>query len=315
MHPPEPAPTGDDATAGATAALAGVVVPLVTPFDDTLAVDHRSLHALCDFLVRGGVHGLYPCGTTGEFPLLSGAERRAVLETVVAATAGRVPVIAHIGAASTWETVELARHAAAAGAAGVGAITPYFFAHDDRALRRHYLTLAEAVAPCPVYLYNLPARAGNAITPQLAAELYRRAPNLVGIKDSSGDLAVLRAHREVRLPGRSVVLLSGTDGLNLAALELGCDGMVSGNAGAVPEPFVALYRAWQAADTGAARQAQSRIDAIRRVLANGARLADFKAVLVERGVLRSAAVRPPLEPAGDGTRLMAALEGEMGWTQ
>jgi len=129
----------------------------------------------------------------------------------------------------------------------------------------------------------------------------------VGLKDSSGDLDVLRAHRAVS-PGRTVSLLSGTDGLNLAALQLGSDGMISGNANPVPEPFVALVRAWRAGDAGAVLAAQGQIDAARSALANGARLADFKAVLVARGVLRCAAVRAPHPPARDGRQLLTDLE-------
>ncbi|MBI3973390.1 MAG: dihydrodipicolinate synthase family protein [Chloroflexi bacterium] len=288
--------------------LRGVVPPLVTPFTSDGEVDCASLRRLCEFLIVAGVDGLYPCGTTGEFPLLSLDERRAVVETVVEAAAGRVPVFAHVGTASTREAVELARHAAAAGADGIGALTPYFYAYGDDDLARYYLELAEAIAPLPVYLYSLPSFARNTVSPELAAQLYRRAPNVVGLKDSSGDLDVLRAHRAVQVPGKAVSLLSGTDGLNLAALELGCDGMISGNANAAPEPFVALWRAWQSSNSVAARAAQAQIDAVRTVFANGARLADLKAVLVEHGILSTAVVRAPQPSAGDGGRLVSALE-------
>ncbi len=287
--------------------LHGVVPPLVTPLTVDGEVDHDSLRRLCAFLIDSGVDGLYPCGTTGEFPLLSVDERRAIVTTVVEAAGGRVPVYAHVGAAGTRETMALARHAAAVGADGVGAITPYFYAYSDDDVRRYYLALAEAVAPLPVYLYSLPSCAGNAISPSLAEDLYREAFNIVGLKDSSGDLALLRAHRAVQVPGRSISLLSGTDGLNLAALELGCDGMVSGNANAVPEPFVALWRAWRAGDRAAAQVAQAQIDAVRAALRSGARLADFKAVLVERGILRTSLVRAPQPPPGDSRALVAAL--------
>lgn len=286
--------------------LWGVVPPLVTPMDGMGAVDHEALARLCDFLIGAGVHGLYPCGSTGEFPLLSDAERQEVVATVVAATAGRVPVFAHVGAAGTRETVALARHAIAAGADGVGAITPYYFPYGDGELEHHYLALAEAVAPAPVYLYNLPAMAGNRVSPALAERLYRRAPNLVGLKDSSGDVEALRAHRAVRAPGRALSVLSGTDGLNLAALELGCDGMISGNANAAPQPFVDLWRAWERGDAAGAGQAQLRIDAVRRVL--GGRVAHFKAVLVARGVLQHGTVRAPQPEAEGRAGLVEALQ-------
>ena len=286
--------------------LGGVVPPLVTPFADEGAerVDHSALAALCDFLIDARVHGLYPCGTTGENALLTTAERKAIAETVVRAARGRVPVFIHVGAAGTAETAELARHGKEIGTDGVGAITPYYYAYADDDLRRHYVAAAEAAAPLPFYLYNLPSYARNRVTPALADELFRAVPNVVGIKDSSGDLEALRAFRQI--PQFSV--LSGTDGMNLAALELGCDGMISGNANAVPEPFVALWDAWQAGDRAAAADAQREIDQVRDTLGGGARLADFKAVLVERGILRTAAVRAPHAPASEGRALMRTLE-------
>lgn len=285
--------------------LRGVVVPLVTPFSDEAAaqVDYRALAELCEYLIAAGVHGLYPGGTTGENALLTTAERKAIAETVVRAARGRVPVFVHVGAAGTIETVELARHARDIGADGVGAITPYYYAYTGDDLRRHYVAAAAAAVPLPFYLYNLPAFARNEITPALADALWREVPTIVGIKDSSGNLEALRAFR--RIPQFSV--LSGSDGMNLEALALGCEGMVSGNANAEPAPFVALWNAWQSGDTVSANTAQRAIDGTRNALGGGARLADFKAVLVARGILRTAAVRPPHAPAADPHQLMAAL--------
>lgn len=283
--------------------LSGVVPPIVTPFTDDYAVDHASLRALCQHLIDAGVDGLYLGGTTGEFVLLTERERREVAETVVDAAAGRVPVFVQVGAATTAETIALARHAAGCGADGIGVITPYFYAYGDEELRRHFLAVAEAVDPLPVYLYNLPSHARNAISPVLAGDLFERAPTIVGIKDSSGDLQQLR---DLRALG-SQSILSGTDGMNLAALRLGCDGMISGNANAVPEPFVTLVRRWRAGEGRAAEMAQARIDAVRSVLFGAAGIANFKAVLVRQGILRTAAVRPPLAPAEEGVHLLTRL--------
>ena len=169
--------------------------------------------------------------------------------------------------------------------------------------KRHFAALAAAVNPLPLYLYNLPACARNGISASLAADLRRDVPNIVGVKDSSGDLANLRSFCAV--PGFSV--MSGADGLGLAALQIGCAGLVSGNANAAPEPFVDLWRASEAGDAAAAEAAQGRVDAVRQVLADGRSIANFKAVLVARGVLRSAAVRAPQEAGDDGRRLLAEI--------
>ncbi len=285
--------------------LSGVVPPIVTPFLADLTVDHDALAALCRYQIDAGVDGLYPCGTTGEFALLTADERRAVAETVVTAAAGNVPVYIQVGATTTAETIILARHAAACGADGVAVITPYYYAYDDEALRRHYLTVAEAIAPLPLYLYNLPARAGNAISPALAGQLFAEAPNIVGMKDSGGNADTLRQFRAL---GRQSIL-SGADGMNLLALRMGCDGMIPGNANADPAPFVSLYRSWRGGDEAGAVAGQARIDAVRRHMAGRAGIANFKAVLVARGVLRTAAVRPPLAPSTvDGAALLARLQ-------
>ena len=172
-------------------AVRGVIVPLLTPLSqDGEQIDERALHAHVDWLAKKGVHGLMPCGTTGEGPLLAQAEREIITEIVVDAAAGRVPVIAHVGAI-TSETVKLAEHAAAAGVAAISAITPYYFALTEQALVEHFYQVAEAAADTPMFLYNLPARAGNHVTRACAEAVIGRCPNVIGIKDSSGDLATL----------------------------------------------------------------------------------------------------------------------------
>ena len=118
----------------------GVIVPLLTPLSrDGEQVDERALQAHVEWLVKQGVHGLMPCGTTGEGPLLTQAEREIITEIVADAAAGRVPVIAHVGAITTQETVELAEHAAAVGVAAISAITPYYFARAGAGARRALL--------------------------------------------------------------------------------------------------------------------------------------------------------------------------------
>ncbi|MCL4541310.1 MAG: dihydrodipicolinate synthase family protein [Chloroflexi bacterium] len=284
--------------------LGGLVPPLVTPFTATGALDGESLSDLCQFLIEAGVDGLFPCGTTGEFVFLSSEERRAITECVLEIVAGKVPVVVQTGCAATAETIALSEHAATHGADGVAVITPYFYRYTNDELYEHFVAVARAVAPLPLYLYNLPAYAGNRLTPVLAYRLYQEAPNIVGAKDSSGDIEGIAALRQVT-PGP---LLSGADGLNLAALRLGCDGMISGNANAVPEPFVALMRAWRLGDAPAAEEAQRRINSVRTLLSSAAAIGNFKSVLVARGVLRSETVRAPQSQGRNGVELLNLLK-------
>ena len=182
-------------------------------------------------------------------------------------------------------------------------ITPYYFAYDDEALRRHYLTVAEAVAPLPVYLYNLPGRAGNAISPGWPAG-FAQPPNIAGMKTAAATPTSFASSA----PLGEQSILTGAESLALPALRMGRDGVIPGSSNANPEPFVALYRCWRAGDEAGAVAAQARIDGVRRVLAGRGGIATLKAILVARGVSRSAAVRPPMALASvDGAAPLAQL--------
>src|SRR5438445_2400750 len=157
--------------------LRGVYVPLLTPFQPDGELDPPALERLVDYVLAAGVHGLFVGGTTGEFPLLSTAERQQVAEVVVARAADRVPVVVHAGAPSTREPIQLARHAQDIGASAVAVVAPYFFPLSDEALVAHYVAVAAAVPRLPVLLYNIPQRTGNELLPCVAAEIVRRCPN------------------------------------------------------------------------------------------------------------------------------------------
>lgn len=274
--------------------IKGVIVPLLTPFDRTGALDLAATARLVEFLIERGVHGLMPGGTTGEGPLLSEDERRALAETVVRAADGRLPVIVHTGAITTREAVALTRHAQACGAAAAALITPYYFRYTDDALLRHYVAVCEAVPDFPVYLYNNPAVTGNVISAGLAARVVEACPNVAGMKDSGGQLENLL--RCMPLRGGAFNTASGNDGDILAALALGMDACVSGNANVVPELVTALYRAASGGDLLEARRLQGLVNRVRDILEDGRDLSLFKAVLAARG-LPIGTVRAPLVPA------------------
>ncbi len=282
--------------------LRGVFVPLVTPFASDGEFDPAALQRLIDYLIEAGVHGLFSGGTTGEFPLLSIAERKRITEVAVAHTAGRVPVIVHAGAVSTRDAIELACHAKGVGAPAVAVVAPYYFPLPDDALVDHYVRICAAVPDYPVLLYNIPQRSVNAITPPLAAEIVRRCSNVVGIKDSSGNLSQTIEYCLLR-PGFQVA--QGADGLLVAGLAVGIEATVSGNANVFPELAVAVFEAWWRGDQDGARAAQARLDGVRRPLRDGSDLSLFKRVLAERGVAVGD-VRSPLRRATD-TEVAAAI--------
>lgn len=274
--------------------IKGVIVPLLTPFDEHGMLDCNATMQLVEFLIEQNVHGLFPGGTTGEGPLLSIEERRLLAETVVKAADRQVPVIVHTGAITTRETIELTRHAQECGASGAAIIAPYFFRLTDDALFEHFAQVCAAVPDFPIYLYNNPAGSGNAISAELVARLVDACPNVIGIKDSSGCLENLM--RYIGLRDGTFNTASGNDGNILPALALGVDACVSGNANFAPELITALYHAASSGDMDLARTLQQKVNAIRDMLKDGRDLSLLKGILTKRG-LAVGKVRSPLPQA------------------
>jgi 4-hydroxy-tetrahydrodipicolinate synthase len=282
-----------------TAARAGkgLVVPLLTPLSaDGENLDIPALEALTEFLIRSGVQGLTTCGTTGEFALLRHSERQQVTEVVVKLAAGRVPVVAHTGAITSAETIALTRHARECGADAASIVTPYFYALTDQALVAHYAAVSSAVPDFPLFLYNIPQRTGNNLSSAVVAEITRACPNVVGIKDSSGNLGLLAQHR-MQVERRFYTLV-GSDHLILAGIANGADGAVAGNANVFPEPFVGLFKALADGDWAAAGAFQDKVTTGAGILGNASDLSLFKGVLRRRG-LETGPTRRPLLTASE----------------
>jgi 4-hydroxy-tetrahydrodipicolinate synthase len=290
-----------------TESLHGVICAMVTPMNSAGEIDADSTRRLVDHLISGGVHGLMIAGTTGEGMLLTPDERQHLAETVISHVAGRIPVIVHAGANDTPTTLRLARHAAALGADAIAAIMPYFFTFDDDALFDHFTALCEAVPQTAVYPYAFPGNAKNDLSPALLARLIERCPNIAGVKASNSDLSRLQSYIGV---GRADFrAFCGSDSLMLAALVIGAAGQVSGNSNAFPAVFRDLYDSYQQADLNAARAHQAQINRIRPVMRDGVYPACYKEVLVQQGIIASAAVRRPMRdlPGAERDRLLADL--------
>lgn len=275
--------------------IQGVIPPLLTPFtgrDET--VDEAALRTHVNWLIDQGVHGVMPCGTTGEGPLLTMAERKRVVEVVVASVNHRLPVIAHVGALTTHETLELAEHAQSCGVEAISIVTPYYFHLPDDALVEHFCHVAGAVPNTPVFLYNIPQNTGNVLSRPAVEAIIARCPNVVGIKDSAGDLEALSGL--VGLKEGKFQVICGSDTLLLSALQAGACASVSGNANVFPEVVVGLFHAFWQGDLDEARRQQRHLDQIIETLQRGSGLSMFKRVLELRG-LKGGAVRPPLPEA------------------
>ena len=276
--------------------LKGIIVPIVTPFDQGGKLDIEALTKLLDFLIAAGVHGIFPAGTTGEGPLLTGDERMYLAEKTVEIVAGRVPVIIHTGAVSTQETLDLSKHAKAVGAQAVAVIPPFYFSYNDKALYKFYSTIATELEDFPLYLYNNPG-VGNAnrLSYELCSSLLKAHHNVVGMKDSSGSVDLLLQLSD-EFEGFSAAI--GGDGLILMGSSMGIDAFISGNANIFPELFVSLYNAASNREIEKAREIQKKVNQIRRILKDGGDLSLFKGIMAARGI-SVGQVRPPLLPADE----------------
>jgi 4-hydroxy-tetrahydrodipicolinate synthase len=206
--------------------------------------------------------GVFVAGTTGEGVLLEDDEVAALVERAVAAADG-LRLVAQVGRPSTRATVRLARRAIELGAGAVAAYVPWFYPATDADARGHFLALLEAAEDTPAFLYNIPRRTVNDLSPALLGELAEAG--YAGMKDSTGDFDRHRQYLDA-LSGREFELYTGTESLVLSALRVGAAGAVTGLAGARPDLFAALADAYEAGDDTAAQQAQDAIAAGRAEL-------------------------------------------------
>lgn len=272
-----------------------VVVAMLTPYRPDGTVDLDALRAHVDALVEEGVDAVMPCGTTGESPLLADAEVAQIIDTVVETAGGRVRVIAHVGRPTTRATVALGRAARAAGAGAVSAVTPYYYPVADEQLRSHYDSLIKALPGLPVFAYNIPARTGNDLRPEVVRTLADRG--LAGLKDTTNSLDRHREYLAVA-DGRDFSVFVGSDEMVLEAMRAGSAGSVSAVANFAPRLLVGLKRAFLEDRDQDAVAIQKELAALRRRVTDGPALRGLKGetsrFMERRGVRYSPAVRPPL---------------------
>jgi len=260
----------------------GVSPAMATPLiPGSHTVNVAAVPALVDFLAGKGVKGLFVGGTTGEGILLDEDQRRALHEAAVAAAGGRVAVLLHVGAQRTETAVTLTRHAAGLRPDAIVAMTPTFFGMSDAALARYFTAIADAAPDIPLFVYDIPQFAVNGVGPSLLATLARDIPSLAGLKCSRPDVQFVRQLIDALPSDR--MLLAGNESAALGLLALGADGLISGLATAIPEPFVALTRTFAAGDIDEAREWQRCINRLLGALA-GARIGGIKAILNQRGI-------------------------------
>lgn len=268
--------------------LRGALAAALTPLTDGgEALDEAGVGPYVDFLAEGGVDGLLALGTTGEGFLLPVDQRRRAAQLFVEAAAGRLQVAVHCGAQSTWETVELAAHAADVGADAVAVMAPPYFPLDEAALLAHLAAAARAAGPTPFYVYEFAARSGYAVPLSVLEQLREEAPNFRGLKVSDTPWDQFAPYL---LEGLDIFV--GPEALIPQGLAGGAVGAVSALASAFPELVVAAVRDPAAADLGPLRTALERFPL----------QAAAKLVVAKRGVPIGPSVRRPLRTLTDAER-------------
>jgi 4-hydroxy-tetrahydrodipicolinate synthase len=279
--------------------LSGTYTALVTPFSpDGGELDPGALDALVEAQIQGGVSGLVPCGTTGESPTLTDEEQALVIKRVVAAAKGRVPVLAGTGSFSTKKSIAASKAAVEAGADGVMIVMPYYNKPSQDGMLEHVLAIARAV-PCPIVLYNIPGRSVVDLAADTTARICEAAPNVVGIKDATGN--VLRCQELKRRLGDRLTVLSGDDALTLPMMAVGASGVISVTSNVLPRQVSEVTRLVEQGDFLGARAAHLRLLELHGLMFVEPNPAPAKAALAGMGRM-SAAVRGPLVAASEGLR-------------
>ncbi|MEG3637938.1 4-hydroxy-tetrahydrodipicolinate synthase [Magnetococcus sp. PR-3] len=218
----------------------GVYTALITPFKDR-AIDHDALAKLVEQQINGGVHGLVPCGTTGESATMSHEEHKEVIRTVVELAKGRVKVLAGTGSNCTQESTELTQYAEQVGADGALLITPYYNKPTQAGLIAHYTTVANSTK-LPIVLYNVPGRTAVDMTAATVIEL-AKVENIVAIKEATADME--RASQIHKACGEHMTLISGDDASFLSFLSVGGGGVISVITNLAPRKMRDLWDLWQ----------------------------------------------------------------------
>ncbi len=233
----------------------GVGTALITPFTKSGALDEPAIKRLARRQVDHGVHFLVPCGTTGETPTLSAAERRRVVELVLEAANGQVPVMAGAGGYDTQEVVHLSKEMQSLGVQGLLSVTPYYNKPTPEGLYRHFAAIAEATS-LPIVLYNVPGRTGCNIDATGLARL-ATLPRVIGVKEASGNIQQMV--EICRAVPNNFLVLSGDDAVTVPLMSIGGRGLISVASNIIPAEMSKMVEAAERGDYSAARQQHQRL--------------------------------------------------------
>ena len=272
-------------------ALRGAITALVTPFRSDGTVDETAFASLVEWQIAEGIDGIVPVGSTGEAVTLSLTERERIVRIAVERSAGRVPVIAGAGSNDTAVAIEASKVLARAGASHLLHVSPMYNKPPQRGVLAHFRAIADA-SPVPIVVYNVPGRTGSNVLPETTLALAEH-PNICAVKEASGNLAQIDEILRGRPKGFAV--LSGDDGLTLAVMASGGEGVISVISNAVPRACAALAEAAARGDTRAARDWHHRLAPLVDAAFSESNPIPIKAALAMMGRIQNV-LRLPLVP-------------------
>jgi len=270
----------------------GVGTALVTPFTKAGDLDEAAVRRLGRRQMDAGVHFLVPCGTTGESPTLTLAERVRIVELLVDEAAGKTPILAGAGGYNTKEVIHLAGEMQRVGAGGLLSVTPYYNKPTQEGLFQHYRAIAEST-PLPIFVYNVPGRTGVNVEVQTLVRL-AALPNVVGVKEASGNMTQMCEVCRAVPPG--FIVLSGDDVLTLPLMAVGGRGVISVASNEIPAEMAQMVEAAERDDFAAARAMHARILPLMQVNFIEANPVPVKAAMAAMGLLEEVYRLPMVPP-------------------
>src|SRR3954471_4718279 len=289
-------------------AFTGVGTALVTPFTRSGEVDEAAVRRLARRQIDAGIHFLCPCGTTGENPTLSDAERVRMVEILVDEADGKVPILAGAGGYDTKELIHLARELASAGASGFLSVTPYYNKPTQEGLYQHYRAFAESTQ-LPIVVYSVPGRTGVNVEPATVARL-AQIPNIVGVKEASGNVGQMAEILNV-VP-KDFLVLSGDDSLTLPLMAIGGRGIISVAGNEIPAEMAQMVEAAERNDFAAARAIHARIVPLMSVNFVESNPQPVKYAMAAMGVLEEHYRLPLVPPKAESKDKIATVLKELG---
>jgi len=292
--------------------IRGIVPALITPFDDDGELATDRVPALVGHLLEAGARGFFVCGTTGEGKAMTVPERKDMVEAAVRDVAGAVPVIAHVGATTTENAVELAKHAESIGADATASVAPIEAPKNLPAAAEHYSAIG-AATELPFYVYWVAASADQAVTAEQFLEAMASVPNFAGVKFTDTNFYLFQ--QLVACSEGKINAVTGPDEMCLAGMVMGSDGAIGSTYNIMPRLFISMYDAFHSGDIRAAMPKQVQANRVISFLIRMGVLAGLKAILGWRGI-PVGTPRPPMpsaspEALGELKRFLEGLDYEV----